>query len=191
MRGRFNSISNIRSRLRHPFLFALPPMGTSPSPYAASALAGEAHPFSKMLEVTAVSVKEVHHQLEPVVIDFSVSNVSKKAITLLHKISTTPYASPYLTYDIIVTNKITPLDFLPRTRYRESLGLVTGEKVTTFKPGQHDFRDRIIANLVFDMTTPGEYTIIVGFPYRFRENANEVGYASSNPVIVRVLNRLS
>ncbi|MBX6316101.1 MAG: hypothetical protein IRY99_24790, partial [Isosphaeraceae bacterium] len=58
-----------------------------------------------------------------------------------------------------------------------------------FNPGESTREERLVVNLVYDMTFPEEYTIIIHVPYCFEEvkHRKRFGFAASKPIKVRVV----
>lgn len=86
-----------------------------------------------------------------------------------------------------------------RTRYGEfdvkfrGLPIGGGINGSTLNPGHEDTGD-LVANLIFDMTSPGDYTILVEYPCyptnAYDDNTERPVIAQSEPIKVKVLDRL-
>jgi hypothetical protein len=149
------------------------------SRFKASALAAEGRPPLSALEVTAVSEKDVYRQLEPIVIDLTVKNTSDENISRVISNSD----NIYISYELIV--HAFHSQPVPWTKFRLALGLPFRSKSVDLRPGE-SLREMIVANLAFDMTALGAYSIIVEVPYRLKKEQSGERYGPSNPVVVEV-----
>ncbi len=114
-----------------------------------------------------VSVSKVEFvPLEPIALDVRARNLTDHVI--FGPVAGFSPLGDYRTFRIKVFDRDGRL--LPKTRYQEidvttrgfPLGASLGGALHLL-PG-HDVRRQLCANLVYDMTSPGEYTILVEFP---------------------------
>ncbi len=146
------------------------------------------------LSVTISTPKAEVQQLEPVVVDLRVENVDPKGRTL-----SLPHGHHrYLYRKILATQDIksprAPIvdESIPETRFHQRQSMVAvggGANGGSFEPSAVT-RDRLIANLVSDMSLPGDYTIRVEMHYYEPDTDGRriPAVAQSNAIKVRVLN---
>jgi len=130
------------------------------------ATAQDARRITDDVKVTATVSEAAFRPLEPIRLDVEAENVSTRSL-VLHNHGYLPKA-PYRRFRILVFDDQGKR--LPRTRYYT---IDVPQRVVplnlsrfgswSFDPGEF-IKGKLVANLVYDMTSPGDYAIIVEFP---------------------------
>jgi hypothetical protein len=154
--------------------------------------------ISRVVKVAVRVVKPTAEftPLEPIRLEVMARNVSDHEFFSLAMTGSFPY-DHYRRFPIKVFDSKGLL--VPRTRYGDfdikwrgtPIGSGGGGTGSMFNSGMED-RGELIANLVFDMTSPGEYTILVEFRgggYTRIDGVEAPIVAQSEPVKVKVLDR--
>ncbi len=128
------------------------------------------------MTVHVTASKREYRPLEPIELDIVIENVSKK-----EHIKMQMDWAVYPTIKIAVTDEVGRV--VPKTEYLKYVGGTSG---TTGIMAGGTYRPKLLANLVNDMTAPGEYSIIVKVPFWSNANADFWRMGESEPIKVKV-----
>ncbi len=127
------------------------------------------------LEILVTTAKRDYRPLEPIELNIVMKNVSKFEMIRIR-----------MNYEIYPTIEIAVTDDngrpIPKTRYLMDGGM----HKTCGIPARGEYRPELLANLVNDMTQPGEYKITVKVTFAGEGNVGLHRRASSEPIIVKV-----